>query len=299
MSSSPRLAALVTGASSGIGTAFARALAARDEHVVLVARREDRLRALAAEVGGEARATVIPADLAAPDAAARLRSAVEARGLAVDLLVNCAGLGHTAPFDAQASDVVRAMIDVNVRALVELTQQLLPGMKARGRGRIVNVASTAAFQPVPYLTVYAATKSFVLSFTEALAEELRGSGVVVQALCPGITATEFLDVAGAHSRLLVTRMPMMTADAVVLASLDGLDARRVRVVAGLPNRVLGFVVQRLAPRGVARRMAAQLYRPHPEARPGDPAERTLPPGQLPSESRGAAARDALRRDDVS
>jgi short-subunit dehydrogenase len=125
----------------------------------------------------------------------------------------------------------------------------------------VNVASNAAFQPVPYLAVYAATKSFVLSFTESLAEELRGSGVRVQALCPGITATEFLDVAGTHDGLLVTRMPMMTPAAVAEASLVGLDKGRVLVVAGWSNRLLGFVVRRLAPRAVARRVAAQLYRP--------------------------------------
>jgi len=265
MTSAPRLCALVTGASSGIGTAFARAIAARGEHVVLVARREDRLKVLAAAIG-ESRATVLAADLASSGAAAKLRAAVEGRGLAVDLLVNCAGLGHTAPFDAQPRDVVAAMIDVNVRALVELTQEFLPAMKARARGRIVNVASNAAFQPVPYLTVYAATKAFVLSFTEGLAEELRGSGVVVQALCPGITATEFLEVAETGPRLLVKRMPMMTPEEVVQASLIGLAAGRVRVVAGLPNRVLGFVVQRLAPHALARRVAGRLYRP-PSAAP--------------------------------
>ena len=153
------------------------------------------------------------------------------------------------------------MLDVNVRAVVELAHAFLPGMRSRGRGWIVNVASNAAFQPVPYLTVYAATKAFVLSFSEGLAEELRGTGVRVQALCPGITATEFLEVAETHDGLLVTRMPMMTADEVVRASLRGLDRGRVRVVAGWSNRVLGFVVQRLAPRGLTRRVAGALYRP--------------------------------------
>ena len=137
----------------------------------------------------------------------------------------------------------------------------LPGMVARGRGRIVNVASNAAFQPVPYLAVYAATKSFVLSFSEALAEELRGSGVQVQALCPGITATEFFEVAETRPGLLVTRVPMMTPEAVVEASLKGLDKGRVRVVAGWSNRLLGFMSQRLAPRGLSRRVAARLYKP--------------------------------------
>jgi short-subunit dehydrogenase len=231
-----------------------------------VARRIDRLQALAAELGGQPQ--VIAADLAAPGAAERLRAQVESRGLAVDLLVNNAGLGHTKPFVDQPIETVRNMIDVNVRAVAELTHAFLQGMKSRGRGRIVNVASNAAFQPVPYLTVYAATKSFVLSFSEGLAEELRGSGVRIQALCPGITATEFLEVAETHRGLLVNRMPMMTAEEVVRASLDGLDTGKLRVVAGLPNRLLGFAVQRLAPRGLSRRVAARLYRPAPAA--GEP-----------------------------
>jgi short-subunit dehydrogenase len=264
MGDTPDLRALVTGASSGIGAAYARGLRARGERVVLVARRADRLQSLANELGGEPHALVLPLDLAGPGAAEALRGEVESRGIAVDCMVNCAGLGHTAPFDSQRPEAIRAMIDVNVRALVELTRVFLPGMKSRARGRIVNVASNAAFQPVPYLTVYAATKSFALSFSEGLAEELRGTGVRVQALCPGITATEFLDVAETHRGLLVTRMPMMTADAVVRASLEGLDRGKVRVVAGWPNRVLGFVVQRIAPRALSRRVAGELYRPREE-----------------------------------
>jgi len=261
MTSPPDLRALVTGASSGIGAAYARGLRARGERVVLVARRADRLQSLARELGGDPHALVLPLDLAGPGSAESLRADLEGRGIAVDVLVNNAGLGNTAPFEAQRLESIRAMLDVNVRALVELTHAFLPGMRARGRGRIVNVASNAAFQPVPYLTVYAATKSFVLSFTEGLAEELRGTGVQVQALCPGITATEFLEVAETHRGLLVTRMPMMTAARVVETSLRGLDAGRVRVVAGWTNRLLGFVVQRLAPRGMARRVAGELYRP--------------------------------------
>jgi short-subunit dehydrogenase len=261
MSQEPDLRAVVTGASSGIGAAYARELAARGERVVLVARRADRLEALARELGGEPQALVHALDLATPGAAVALRQALEVRGVTVDCLVNNAGLGHTAPFATQAPEAIRAMLDVNVRAVVEMTQVFFPGMRARGRGRIVNVASNAAFQPVPYLTVYAATKAFVLSFTEGLAEEARGTGVRVQALCPGITATEFLEVAQTHPGLLVTRMPMMTPEQVVRASLRGLDRGQVRVVAGWPNRLLGFVVQRLAPRGLARRVAGLLYRP--------------------------------------
>ena len=152
------------------------------------------------------------------------------------------------------------MVDLNVRALTELTRAFLPDMVARRRGRIVNVASNAAFQPIPYMAVYAATKAYVLSFTEALASELRGTGVQVQALCPGITATEFLDVAATHRGLLVTRMPMMSAEDVVASSLRGLDRGRLRVIAGLPNRILA-AVQSLVPRGIVRRIAGELYRP--------------------------------------
>jgi short-subunit dehydrogenase len=265
--SDPDLRAVVTGASSGIGAAYARALRARGERVVLVARRADRLESLARELGGEPNALAVPLDLADPAAAGALEARLEARGVAVDFLVNNAGLGHTAPFFTQRKETIRAMLDVNVRAVVELVRTFVPGMRSRGRGRIVNVASNAAFQPVPYLAVYAATKSFVLAFTEGLSEEMRGTGVRVQALCPGITATEFFEVAETHRGLLVTRMPTMTPSEVVESSLRGLDRGRVRVVAGWPNRLLGFFVQRLAPRGLARRVAGELYRPR--GGPGD------------------------------
>jgi short-subunit dehydrogenase len=257
---SVELRALVTGASSGIGAAYARALRKRGERLLLVARRADRLSDLARELGGDEWAVGLPLDLAAPDAALRLKDEVDGGGFAVDLLVNNAGLGHTAPFERQPLGVLRAMIDVNMRAVVELTHVFLPGMRERGRGRIVNVASNAAFQPVPFLTVYAATKAFVLSFTEGLAEELRGSGIRVQAMCPGLTETEFLEVAGTHRGLRVTRTPMMTAEAVVEASLRGLDRGRLRVIAGALNR-LGVFAQRFVPAAVPRRVAAELYRP--------------------------------------
>jgi short-subunit dehydrogenase len=134
-------------------------------------------------------------------------------------------------------------------------------MLERRCGRIVNVASNAAFQPIPYLGVYAATKAFVLSFTEALGEEVRGTGIQVQALCPGVTATEFLDVSETGGDLRVRRLPMMTPRQVVEASLDGLERGRLRVVVGLSNRVLGFLAQRLAPGRLARGVAGYLYRP--------------------------------------
>jgi short-subunit dehydrogenase len=152
------------------------------------------------------------------------------------------------------------MIDLNVRAVVFLTRAFLPGMVARGRGRLVNVASNAAFQPVPFLATYAATKAFVLSFTEGLADELRGTGVAVQALCPGLTSTEFLEVAGTARGLLVNRLPAMSAEDVVACALRGLDRRRLRVIAGLPNRLLAGV-QPFLPRSLVRAVAAELYRP--------------------------------------
>jgi short-subunit dehydrogenase len=265
--SAPELCALVTGASSGIGAAFARALHARGERLVLVARRLDRLEALARELGGEPHAFALQVDLSSPDAASRIKEAVEARSLAVDLLVNNAGLGHTAPFYEQRPEVIRSMLDVNVRAVVELTHAFLPGMRARRRGRIVNVASNAAFQPVPFLTVYAATKAFVLSFSEGLFEELRGSGVRVQALCPGVTDTEFLDVAQTGEHLLARKMPALSADEVVSASLHALGRGRVLVVSGWSNRLLGFLSRRIAPRGLSRWVAGELYRPRKGASP--------------------------------
>jgi len=259
LSGHPR--ALITGASSGIGVAFARALRARGERVLLVARRRERLEALARELG-EDDSSVLVTDLAKPDAASHVAAEVARRGFEIERLVNNAGVGHTARFHQQPTDRIGSMLDLNVRAVVDLTRAFLPGMVERGRGSIINVASNAAFQPVPFLTVYAATKAFVLSFSEGLATELEGTGVSVQALCPGLTRTEFLEVAETHTQgLLVNRMPAMTADDVVRASLKALDKRRLRVIPGLPNQALARV-QGLLPRSWVRRVAAALYRPH-------------------------------------
>jgi len=256
---------LVTGASSGIGAEFARGLRGRGYAVVLVARRRDRLERLAEELGGESHALVEPCDLARLGAGEELKTRLDARSCVIEGLVNCAGLGLTGPFALQPLETVRAMCDINIRALVELTRLFLPPMVERRRGFVVNVASNAAFQPIPYLAVYAATKSFVLSFTEAVAGELHGSGVVVQALCPGITATEFLELSDTRPELKVRLLPLMTPRDVVEASLGGLERKRLRVVVGLPNRLLGFVTQRLAPNSLARRVARELYRPRGKA----------------------------------
>jgi hypothetical protein len=253
------LRSLVTGASSGIGAAYARALRARGEKLILVARREDRLRQLAAELGGETAVAVVPADLAQPGAAEQVMAAVEGLGLTVDLLVNNAGVGHTGNFIEEPLDRIRAMIDLNVRALVELTRLALPGMVARRRGRLVNVVSTSAFQPVPFLNIYGASKAFVLSFTEALATELKGTGVRVQALCPGLTKSEFHEVSGTD-KVRFTKTSAMEPEQVVALSLRALDSGRLRVVTGWQNRLLA-AVQRFAPASLSRRVAAELFRP--------------------------------------
>jgi uncharacterized protein len=254
------LRALVTGASSGIGAAFARALSQRGEKLILAARRRERLEALARDIGGAAACVVIPVDLADPGGPARLQAQIEDRGLAVDLLVNNAGSGDTGAVSAAPVERLTSMIDLNARSVVELTRRFLPAMIERRRGRIVNVVSNAAFQPVPYLTVYAATKSLALSFTEGLAAEIAGSGVQVQALCPGLTETEFFSAARTGERLLVNKLPRMTAEAVVEASLRGLRRGRLRVVPGLSNHILAALV-RITPRRLAARVAAELYRP--------------------------------------
>jgi uncharacterized protein len=257
------LRALVTGASSGIGEAFARALRARGEKLILAARREDRLRELAAQLGGDAAVAVVPCDLTAPGAAERLMAEVDARGLAVDLLVNNAGVGHTGAFVAEPLDRIRAMMDLNVRAVVELTRLALPGMIARGRGRLINVVSTSAFQPVPYLTVYGASKAFLLSFTEGLATELKDTAIRVQALCPGLTKSEFHGVAGTD-KVLFARTSAMDADRVVALSLRALDRGRLRVITGWQNRLV-VGMQRFAPQALSRWIAGELFRPRQTA----------------------------------
>jgi short-subunit dehydrogenase len=187
MSTRPR--ALVTGASAGIGAEIARVLAARGYDLVLVARREDKLKALAEELA-KVDVVVIAQDLVAQGASRALFDNVAARGLTIDLLVNNAGVAKSGAFKNTSLESIAEMIALNATSLTELTRLFLDGMLARGAGRILNVASLAAFQPVPALGVYAATKAFVLSFTEALSEELMNTGVSITASCPGLTDTE-------------------------------------------------------------------------------------------------------------
>jgi len=249
--------ALITGASSGIGEAFARRLATLGKNVILVARSKDRLAALAGELAAQhgVQAHVVAADLARPGAAASVFAETERLGLAVDLLVNNAGFSKAGEFTAIPLDVQAGMARLNVNTLMELTRLYLPAMCQRRRGGVINVASTAAFQPVPYMAVYGATKAFVLSFSEALAEEVRQDGVTVMALCPGATATGFWKVAGIWEDRLNT---MQSADEVVMVALRGLERRKSSVIPGFRNRLVVFLSSRLGPRRMVARIAARV-----------------------------------------
>ncbi|MBV8778308.1 MAG: SDR family oxidoreductase [Alphaproteobacteria bacterium] len=238
-SSSNRPLALVTGASSGIGAALARELARHGHDLVLSARRREPMETLAAELrrfGAEVR--IVPADLAAPGGAAAL--VAKLGETAVDVLINNAGLGANGPFARIAAARHDEIMQVNIVALTELTQALLPGMLARRRGTIVLVSSTASFLPCPNMAVYAASKAYIRHLGEALAQELKGTGVAVNVLCPGATATEFFAIAGGVPTGL-QKNRMMSADKVARIGYAGL-ARGARVtVAGWINRILAFV----------------------------------------------------------
>lgn len=254
--------ALVTGASGGIGLEIARRLAARGHDLVIVARSAARLESLADELrrahGVEVRAW--PADLSERTSADRLADVLDAEGVEVDVLVNNAGFGLFGRHAETALDDEQRMIDVNVTALTRLAKRLLPGMVARGRGRILNVASTAAFQPGPYMAVYYATKAYVLSYSEALAEELDGTGVTVTALCPGPTASGFQDAAAMHDSGLVNGRRLPGAAEVAAYGVDALLAGRRVAVPGLVNKLMAQSV-RVTPRRWVTRLVARMSRP--------------------------------------
>lgn len=228
--------ALITGASSGLGVEFARQLAARGANLVLVARRKDRLDALAEDLRAHVDVATVAADLAKPGAAAALAKELAKRKLSVHTLVNNAGFGTSGPFIDEDPARLNEEIDLNVGALVNLSRTFLPGMLAHDRGALINVASTAAFQPLPTMAVYGATKAFVLSFTEAIWYETKKTGVGVLCLCPGATATEFFDIAGNGNNRYGRMAP--AADVVALA-LKTLDKRNPppSVMHGARNRV--------------------------------------------------------------
>jgi uncharacterized protein len=251
--------ALVTGASSGIGAAFVRELAARGMNTILAARSAEALDSLAAELRGRNQATVhvITQDLSEPRAASQLARKVAERGLTVDLLVNNAGFMTHGAFETIDPEADQAEIAVNVAATVGLTHEFLPQMLTRREGAVINVASVAGFQPIPYLAVYAATKAFVISFSVALWEECRDRNVCVLALCPGTTATQLFERAAAPEAALGKPR---TAEQVVATALAALDRRRSLVVDGLKNSLLSHG-PRLIPRWFAARFAGKAVRP--------------------------------------
>ena len=251
---------LVTGASSGIGAEFSRQLAARGMHLVLVARREDRLRGLAAELEAAhgTRCEIIPADLSQPHAGRDLLAEVSRRGIMVELLVNNAGFGLVS--SVEETDVERALelIQVNVTGLTELTLLMAQEMVRRGHGGIINIGSVVSFQPVGYMGVYAASKAYVLHFSEALWAELRSRGVTVTALCPGTTKTEFFDRSGVPG--WAERTWSEDVKTVVRTGLKAFDARRPYVVSGWTNYLLSLAV-RLATRATVVNGSMSVFRP--------------------------------------
>lgn len=250
--------ALVTGASSGIGAELVSLFAAAGWDLVLVARRRDRLAAAAAAAtaAGAGRTIVIPIDLATADGALRLADELARNDVAIDALVNNAGFGLHGRFAATDADKLDEMLRLNVAALTGLTRRLLPGMIERGFGRVLNVASTAAFQPGPLMAQYYATKAYVLSLSEALVEELRGTGVTVTCLCPGFTRTEFADVAGVRATGLAA-VHMMPATTVARAGYRGMMKGARIVVPGALNQV-GAVMAQLAPRFLVPKVVMRL-----------------------------------------
>jgi short-subunit dehydrogenase len=261
--------ALLTGASSGIGEALAAALAARGTHVLLTARSVPRLEALREQIeaaGG--RATVVPADLAAPGAARRLFDDVERLALPVDLLVNNAGFGFHGGFETEAHAHVSDMLQVNVVALTELTHQFVPALLAR-RGTVLNIASTVAFQPAPFMAAYGATKAYVLSLSEALWAEYRGRGLRVVALCPGPVDTPFVDAAGPGARSTAVFRRLLAVADVVEAAMTALEARGPTRIVGRLNQLMAQSA-RLSPRALTARISAALLAP-----PEPPSHRPL------------------------
>jgi uncharacterized protein len=242
--------ALVTGASSGIGLEIARVLAARGYDLVLSARSKDALDSLAAEFAAHhgIAARVVVADLALSGAAAELHERIAQAGMPIEILVNNAGFATYGPFSTADPDIEREELNVNVVALTELTRLFLMGMLARRSGRILNVASTAAFQAGPLMAVYHASKSYVLHFSEAIAEETRGSGVTVTAVCPGYTATGFQKRAGiTNSKLFESST--LSAQAVARIAVDAMLSGRTLVIPGFRNAAMAWLV-RFLPRRV-------------------------------------------------
>jgi hypothetical protein len=255
--------ALITGASSGIGEVFAHELAQRGSHLVLVARSEEKLRALADDLTARhsVRVEVIVADLSREGAAREVADACAQRGLVIDLLINNAGFATYNRFDQGPFARKHAEVMLNVVAVVDLTHHLLPAMLERRRGGVINVASTAGFQPVPYMAVYGATKAFVLSFSEALWAEYRGTGVRVLALCPGPVETPFFDAVGSREPAVGV---MNTPENVVLTGLNAFEQGKNYIIPGWQTYLLAQV-SRFFPRAWVALIAKSMFTPKGKA----------------------------------
>jgi short-subunit dehydrogenase len=254
-----RRRALITGASSGIGEEFARQLANKGYDLVLVARRKDRLDRLAAELS-QAHGTVaeiIEADLVTPEGVISVERRLGQGD--IDLLVNNAGFGTRGEFATMPIHRELEELDLNIRALVRLTHAALGNMVQRKRGNIINVGSTGSFQPVPYMSTYAATKAFVLHFSEGVHEEVKKHGVTVTCLCPGYVLTEFQQVAGINQQRLPARGRLTPAQ-VVASALKGSAGGSAIVVPGAMNRTLATGLVRMTPRFAVRRIAGSLFK---------------------------------------
>jgi short-subunit dehydrogenase len=258
--SAARQTALITGASSGIGADFARELAQRGYDLVVTARRADRLAALKTEIESATRQLVhvVPEDLGAPGGAEALVARVDALGSPISFLVNNAGFGVHGCFFDHDPERLRQMLQLNLHALTTLTWHFGRAMRAHGGGRILQVASIGAYQPSPFYAAYSASKAYVLFLSEALNKELRGSGVSVTTLCPGLTATEFHEVA-AHPKRGMIALTMMSARSVARIGVRAALRGRAVVTAGFINKLSGLLVK-LVPRAWANALAGWMMR---------------------------------------
>jgi len=254
--------ALITGASSGLGEAYALKLAEHGVKVILVARRADRLRALADRITSEHgiyAASVLPMDLSARDAGSTLAKILKGRGTQIDILINNAGFGETVKFVEESSKFIVDELNVNIHTLVELTHAFLPGMVERNDGIVINIASTAAFQSLPYMAVYGASKAFVLSFTEALWGETKHTGVKVLAVCPGPTATEFFDSNGTTPAL---GRFIRTSENVIDSTFKALEKEKspAAVIDGSLNKITALL-SRFVTRKASINLSGKIMKP--------------------------------------
>ena len=267
--------ALITGASSGIGAEFARRLAAHGMHLVLTARRKELLEKLAEELHTRhgTKTEIIVGDLTDATEPQRLCDAIAAKGIQIELLINNAGFGWVSTIDETEVSRMKQLIQLNIASMTELTLRLVPLMLGRGHGGIINVSSVAAFQPVAYMPVYAASKAFVLHFSEALWAECRDRGVTVTALCPGTTQTDFFDVANVPGWL--KKHEYSTPEQVVKSALKALERRKQIAIPGWRNRLIAFSV-RMARRKMVVLQSMRFFRPRKKDESSSKIEKPKP-----------------------